>query len=65
MQVTGARNNVRDTGEGNLGKMFGSAFYSLGRKPETLRSMDTPSTVVPAAPVPASRRIPLTESSSL
>ena len=40
MKVTGAWHNVRDTGKGNLGKMFGSAFDTLSREPETLRGVD-------------------------
>ena len=31
---------MRDTGEGDLGKMFGSPFHALGREPETLRGVD-------------------------
>ena len=40
MKVTGAWNDMRDTGERDLRKMFGSAFHTLGREPETLRSVD-------------------------
>jgi hypothetical protein len=40
MKVTWTWNNMRDAGEGNLGKMFGSAFHTLGRESETLGGMD-------------------------
>ena len=40
MKVTGAWNDMRDTGERDLSEMFGSAFHTLGREPEILRGVN-------------------------